>query len=228
MPVVAAALNEIVRRHAAWRTAFPVVDGVPVQRVVASRRQALAVIDLSGLPEERREPEALRLVGEDVAAPFDLENGPLVRSSLVRLGGEDHICLLTLHHLVTDFLSFQIAWGELAALYGDLAAGLPEPPVQYADFAVWQREWLQGEVLEDLVSWWRERLEGFPLALELPTDRPRPAVMRMRGDRRRVRRPARAVRGAAHARPAARGPPSSWPCSRRRPRCSTAFPARSG
>jgi amino acid adenylation domain-containing protein len=188
VPVVAAALNEIVRRHAAWRTAFPVVDGGPVQRVSATRRQALAVIDLSGLPGERREPEALRLVGADVAAPFDLEHGPLVRASLVRLGGADHICLLTVHHLVTDFLSFQIAWGELAAFYGGVAA-LPEPPVQYPDFAVWQRQWLQGEVLEDLVSWWRERLEGFPLALDLPTDRPRPAVMRMRGELRRARVP---------------------------------------
>jgi amino acid adenylation domain-containing protein len=193
VPVVAAALNEIVRRHAAWRTAFPLVDGTPVQRVAASRRQLLAMIDLSSLPEERREPEALRLVGEDVAAPFALEAGPLVRASLIRLDGEDHLCLLTVHHLVTDFLSFQIAWGELAALYDAFAAGrpaaLPEPPVQYSDFALWQREWLQGEVLEDLVAWWRERLEGFPLALDLPTDRPRPALMRMGGGRRLLRVP---------------------------------------
>ncbi len=113
-----------------------------------------------------------------------------MRSSLLRLGAEEHVCLFTIHHLVTDFISFQIAWGELAALYDALPAGrqaaLPEPPVQYPDFAVWQREWLRGEVLEDLVAWWRERLAGFPLALELPTDRPRPAVARMRGEQRRV------------------------------------------
>ena len=188
VPALAAALGEILRRHAAWRTTFPMLDGGPVQRVAASRRQQLAVIDLSGLPEERREAEALRLVGEDAAAPFDLERGPLVRTSLVRVSPRDHVCLLTAHHLIVDFLSFQIVWAELAALYAAFSAAgpplLPEPPVHYSDFAVWQREWLQGEVLEDLVSWWRERLAGFPLALDLPTDRPRPAVMRMRGGRR--------------------------------------------
>jgi amino acid adenylation domain-containing protein len=191
VPVVAAALAEIVRRHAAWRTTFPIVDGMAVQRVGASRRQLLAVIDLSGLAWERREPEALRLVGEDAAAPFDLECGPLVRASLLRLDGEDHLCLLTVHHLVVDFPSFQIVWSELAALHAAFAAGrpspLPAPPVQYSDFAVWQREWLQGEVLADLTAWWRERLEGFPLILDLPTDRPRPAVPRRRGGRRLLR-----------------------------------------
>ena len=183
-PAVASALDAIVRRHAAWRTTFPTVDGRPVQRVGAPRPQPLAVIDLSALPEEPREAEALRLVKVETAAPFDLEAGPLVRSALVRMTPGDHVCILAIHHLVTDWISFQIAFSEMAAL---LASGgsavLPEPPVQYPDFAVWQREWLQGEVLEDLVSWWREQLSGFPMALELPTDRPRPAVMRMRGGR---------------------------------------------
>jgi amino acid adenylation domain-containing protein/non-ribosomal peptide synthase protein (TIGR01720 family) len=185
VPMVAAALDEIARRHGAWRTTFPLLDGRPVQRVAASRRQRLAIIDLVGLPEERREPEALRLVGEETAASFDLELGPLVRSSLIRLAPEDHLCLLTIHHLVTDWISFQIVWGELAALCDAGAAGrpaaLPEPPVHYSDFAIWQREWLRGEVLDGLVSWWRERLEDFPLMLDLPTDRPRPPVARMRG-----------------------------------------------
>jgi amino acid adenylation domain-containing protein len=190
VPAVEAALDEIVRRHAAWRTTFPTLDGGPVQRVAAARRQRLAVVDLAGLPEERREAESLRLVGEDAATPFDLERGPLVRTSLVRIGPRDHVCLLTAHHLIVDFISFLIVWAELAALYAAFAIGgaspLPEPPVQYSDFALWQREWLQGEVLEDLVSWWRERLADFPLALESPTDRPRRAVMRMRGGRRRL------------------------------------------
>ncbi|MES1211006.1 MAG: condensation domain-containing protein, partial [Acidobacteriota bacterium] len=185
--VVAAALTEIVRRHAAWRTAFPTVDGKPVQRVAAPPPQPLPVIDLEGLPEARREAQARRLVSEDTAAPFDLERGPLVRSSLVRLSAGDHVCVLTVHHLVTDWISFQIAWAELAALYGVFAAGgrpaLPAPPVQYSDFAVWQREWLQGEVLDGLTSWWREQLAGFPASLELPTDRPRPAEPRLRGGR---------------------------------------------
>ena len=184
---LAAGLSEIVRRHAAWRTTFPAVDGKPVQRVGPPRPQRLPVIDLGGLPAERREPEVLRLVNEDSAAPFDLECGPLVRSSLTRLSAGEHVCLLTVHHTVTDAISFQIAWAELAALYAAFAAGeapaLPEPPVHYADFAVWQREWLQGEVLDELTSWWRERLSGFPVSLDLPTDRPRPAVFRMHGGR---------------------------------------------
>ena len=190
IPWMAAALAEIARRHAAWRTTFPAVGGTPVQRVAAGGGPRLALIDLTALPAARREAEVALLVAVDAAAAFDLERGPLVRSSLLRLGAEEHVCLFTIHHLVTDFISFQIAWGELAALYEALSAGrpvmLPEPPVQYPDFAVWQREWLQGEVLEDLVSWWRERLDGFPLALELPTDRPRPAVARMRGGQLRV------------------------------------------
>ncbi|HEX3530471.1 MAG TPA: amino acid adenylation domain-containing protein, partial [Thermoanaerobaculia bacterium] len=192
--VVAAALDEIVRRHAAWRTAFPVANGAPVQRVAAARRQHLAVIDLAALPGERREREARRLVGEDAACPFDLVRGPLVRSSLLRLDREDHICLLTVHHLVTDWISFQIVWSELAVLCTEIAAGrrsmpqtLPAPPVHYADFALWQRAWLQGEVLDGLATWWRERLEGFPQALDLPTDRPRPRVARLRGGRVTVR-----------------------------------------
>jgi amino acid adenylation domain-containing protein len=114
----------------------------------------------------------------------------MVRASLLELGADDRICLLTVHHLVVDFLSFQIVWAELGALCAAFAAGrapeLPPPPVHYPDFAVWQREWLQGEVLADLEDWWRETLAGFPLALELPTDRPRPAVMRMRGGRRQL------------------------------------------
>jgi amino acid adenylation domain-containing protein len=188
VPAVEAALAEIVRRHAAWRTTFPFLDGGPAQRVAASRRQPLGVVDLSGLPEGLREAESLRVIGEDAAAAFDLEGGPLVRTNLVRVGPQNHVCLLTAHHLIVDFTSFLIVWAELAALYAAFAAGgpalLPEPPVHYSDFAVWQREWLQGEVLADLVSWWRERLAGFPLALDLPTDRPRPAVPRMRGGRR--------------------------------------------
>ena len=186
VPAVAAALDEIVRRHAAWRTAFPVLDGTPVQRVAAPRSQPLALLDLSGLPGERKEPEVLRLLTAATAAPFALETGPLVRSALVRLGPRDHVCILTVHHLVTDWISFQNAFAELAAIYAGRSAALPPPPIHYPDFALWQRSWLQGEILDGLVSWWREQLAGFPLALELPTDRPRPAVVRGRGGRRVV------------------------------------------
>ncbi|HEY4573135.1 MAG TPA: condensation domain-containing protein, partial [Thermoanaerobaculia bacterium] len=185
VPVVAAALAELARRHATWRTTFPLAGDGPVQRVAPTGRQRLAFVDLAGLPAARREAEALRLAGVESAVPFDLQRGPLVRSTLLRLGADDHLCLLTLHHTIVDGLSSPILWGELAALCAAFAAGhpaaLPEPPVQYADFAVWQRGWLQGEVLEELVSWWRERLAGVPLVLDLPLDRPRPAVARMRG-----------------------------------------------
>ncbi|HSU82338.1 MAG TPA: condensation domain-containing protein, partial [Thermoanaerobaculia bacterium] len=186
-PRVAAALAEIGRRHAAWRTAFPIVDGRPVQRVTAARPLPLPLIDLGALPADLRERETLRLVREDSAAPFDLERSPLVRASLARWDQGEHVCLLTVHHLVTDWISSQIVWTELTAIYDALVRGerlaLPEPPVQYPDFAVWQRGWLQGEVLEELTSWWRERLAGFPADLDLPTDRPRPAQLRMRGGR---------------------------------------------
>ncbi len=186
-PRVAVALSEIVRRHAAWRTVFPTVDGRPVQRVVAAHPVPLPVIDLGALPGDLREREALHLVQESTAAPFDLERGPLLRARLLRLGEGEHLCLLAVHHLVTDWISSQIAWTELAAIYDALALGepvaLPEPPVQYPDFAVWQRDWLQGEALDELASWWRERLAGFPVDLDLPTDRPRPAQLRMRGGR---------------------------------------------
>jgi amino acid adenylation domain-containing protein len=192
LPAVERAFDAIVRRHAAWRTTFPALDGGgAVQRVTAARRQRLVCVDLSVLPDGRRWAEAQRLVGLDAAELFDLERGPLVRTTLLRVGPRDHVCLLTAHHLVVDFLSFQIVWAELGALYiadvTGVTVALPEPPVQYSDFAIWQREWLQGEVLDGLVAWWRERLGGFPLALDLPTDRPRPAVMRMRGGQRRLR-----------------------------------------
>ncbi len=205
VPFLAAALHGVIHRHAAWRTTFPVVDGRdgrggrPVQRVAAERTQLVPVLDLSALPTGRREEEAARRATADAAAAFDLARGPLVRASLVRMSATDHLCLLTVHHLVTDFLSFQIAWGEVAAIYAALAAGrpggveallapplLPALPVQYADFAVWQRGWLTGEVLAELTSWWREQLADFPLALELPTDRPRPAAPRLLGGRREV------------------------------------------
>jgi len=185
--ILEAALTEIVRRHAAWRTVFPAVDGKPVQRVTAPGPLRLARVDLGRLPAVLRETEALRLVNADAATPCDVERGPLVRSTLIRLSAGDHVCLLTVHHLVTDLLSFQIVWAELAALCGASAEGrrpeLAEPMVHYADFAVWQRDWLQGEVLDELTAWWRERLAGFPLTLDLPTDRPRPAGPRMRGGR---------------------------------------------
>jgi amino acid adenylation domain-containing protein len=190
MPVILACLNEIVRRHGAWRTTFNVVDGQPVQRVVAHREQLLSLVDLSGLPEAIREETMRDVLYEATRGWFDLENGPLVRTTLVRLDERDHVCLLAIHHLVTDWITFHIFFRELALLYEAGRQGrpspLPEPPVHFSDYALWQREWVRGDVLRDQLDYWLETLDGFPQVLELPTDRPRPPIQRGFGDRRMI------------------------------------------
>ena len=186
---LAAALREIVRRHAALRTCFPRVDGRPVQRVAERVPLDLDLIDLTALPPERREPAGHRALFDHTRAVFDLERGPLVRAALVRLGTADHLCLLTLHHTVTDWITFQIVTQELMALYEVARAGLPsplpEPALQFPDFAVWERQWWRGEILADYTEFWRRELAGFPLVLDLPGPlpghRPRPAVQSQRG-----------------------------------------------
>ena len=184
------AFRAIVHRHEAWRTRFPVVDGRPVQVVEPEMDFPLPLIDLTGLPEARREPESRRGIVELARYPFVLEAGPLVRAALFRLAGQVHDCALVVHHIVTDWVTFQLFWSELASFYRAEATGqtpvLPGLPVQYADFAVWQREWIQGPVLETLRGYWVDRLAGAPLVLDLPTDRPRPAVQSVEGDRVRV------------------------------------------
>ncbi|HVG08476.1 MAG TPA: amino acid adenylation domain-containing protein [Thermoanaerobaculia bacterium] len=178
------ALGEIVRRHESLRTTFAEREDEPVQVVLAPRSFHLPLADLSGVPEEVRAVEGRQLVIED-KRPFDLERGPLFRAALVRLAPEEHLLLLDMHHIVSDGWSFGIFYRELAAVYGAFAEGrpspLPELPVQYADFSIWQREWLQGPVLEEQLSYWRERLAGVPPALEMPVDRLRPAVQAHRG-----------------------------------------------
>jgi amino acid adenylation domain-containing protein len=192
LPALEAALARIVRRHASLRTTFEERDGEPVQ-VVAPAGPAgswhLPVVDLSALPIEARparEAERSRLILAD-KRPFDLARGPLFRAGLLKLGPEEHVLLLDMHHIISDGWSFGVFFREMGALYGAFRerrpSPLPELPVQFADFAAWQREWLQGAVLEEQIAWWRERLAGCPPALELPTDRPRPAVQSHRGGR---------------------------------------------
>ncbi|TML83112.1 MAG: amino acid adenylation domain-containing protein [Actinobacteria bacterium] len=182
--VLERALSEIVRRHESLRTRFAVADGHPVQLVEEAAQVELPVLDLSRLPVAEREQEAVRLATEEAREPFDLERGPLLRARLVRLGPADWVFLLTIHHIACDGWSLGILFQELAALYEAFALGrpspLPELPVQYPDFALWQREWLQGEVLERQLAYWRDRLASLPV-LRLPTDRPRPAVQQYRG-----------------------------------------------
>ncbi|HEX9938582.1 MAG TPA: amino acid adenylation domain-containing protein, partial [Longimicrobium sp.] len=180
------ALAELVRRHEPLRTTFPAVDGVPVQRIAPPPAWFdLPVADLRHLPEEERESEAGRLAAEAKRHRFDLARGPLFRASLVRVADAEQHLLLNLHHAIADGWSLGVLREELSALYGAFARGLPsplpEPALQYADYAVWQRERLRGEVLDRQVGYWKERLAGAPALLELPTDRPRPPVESHRG-----------------------------------------------
>ncbi|HXA51330.1 MAG TPA: amino acid adenylation domain-containing protein, partial [Candidatus Acidoferrum sp.] len=179
-------IDEIVRRHEALRSTFPTVDGKPVQAIAAELRVALPVTELSGIAAEQREQEAERVAREQANYPFDLAQGPLVRASLLRLAERDHILLIFVHHIVTDGWSMNVLADEVAALYGAFQLGrpspLPELAIQYADFAVWQREWLDGAYQQEQVGYWKRQLAGAPALLELPTDRPRPAMQRHRGD----------------------------------------------
>ena len=180
------ALGEVVRRHEALRTVFrEEEDGEPVQEPLPAAGVPLARGDLSSLPSPEREAEVRRRAGEHARAPFDLAAGPLLRAVLLRLGGNEHVLLLSVHHIACDGWSLGIVLGELGALYGAFARGEPsplaEPALQYADFAVWQRRELQGAALDDELAYWRTRLAGAPALLELPADRPRPPVQSHRG-----------------------------------------------
>ena len=180
-------LTEIVRRHEALRTAFSMVEGQPVQLISPSSNLALQVMDLTGWGEREREAETQCLGIAEARKPFDLSQGPLVRVTLLRLREDDHVLLLTMHHIVSDGWSLGVFYGELSVLYEAFSIGKPSPlpslPIQYADFALWQRERLQGEVLEEHLSYWKKQLEGIPAVINLPTDRPRPAEQSYRGAR---------------------------------------------
>ncbi|HYO15770.1 MAG TPA: amino acid adenylation domain-containing protein, partial [Thermoanaerobaculia bacterium] len=189
-----AALEELVRRHEALRTAVDVVDGRPVQRVAPAAGVPLPGIDLGALPADVREAELARLTVREAAAPFDLTAAPLLRARLVRLGGQEHALLLNLHHIAADGWSIQILIREIGALYtafaGGLAPALPELPVQYVDYALWQRELVSGELLEGQLAYWTQRLAGAPDLLDLPTDFQRPAVQTFTGGRASLTLPA--------------------------------------
>ncbi|HYH80726.1 MAG TPA: condensation domain-containing protein, partial [Longimicrobium sp.] len=178
-------LSEIVRRHEALRTVFAEVDGSPVQVIAPFGGFVVPVEDLSVLGEVEREAALRRRAGEEALQPFDLAAGPLFRAALLRLGAEDHVLLLSMHHIVSDGWSMGVLFGEMSTLYAAYREGrespLPELAVQYADYAVWQREQLAGEVLDRQLAYWRERLAGAPELLELPTDHPRPRVQTYRG-----------------------------------------------
>ena len=177
-------LNEIVRRHEALRTSFRMREGNPVQEIAAQGQVRVEEVDVCGWAEEERE-EQLRSVAEAEAVhPFDLGQGPLLRVKLVKMAEQEHVLLLSMHHIVGDGWSSGVMMREFMQLYQARMRGeespLPELGVQYADYAVWQREWLQGEVLDREMEYWKKQLAGVA-PLELPTDHGRPAVMSNRG-----------------------------------------------
>jgi amino acid adenylation domain-containing protein len=192
--VLERALQEIVNRHDVLRTRFEEVNGVPMQVVVPEMSFRLPVDDLSSLPPAEREERARQLIQQVSTATFHLQTGPLLRGRLLRLQEEEHILCLVMHHIVSDGWSVGVLGDELSRLYAAfLKAGpspLPELPVQYVDYAAWQREQLQGDLLRQELKYWREKLSGAPPLLELPADRPRPSVFSGRGSVAQVEFPA--------------------------------------
>ncbi len=189
VPALEQGLNEFIRRHEIWRTSFPVVDGLPVQVVHPSLKLTLPVVDLRHLPEAEREAEALRVVTEKARVLFDLSAVPLLRPTLVHFNDEEHRLFLTLHHIIFDGVAiYQVFLPELRTLYEAFSSGqpspLPELPIQYGDYAQWQRERLQGDVFAEQLAYLKHQLADAPTTLELPTDHPRPPVQTHRGSMR--------------------------------------------
>jgi amino acid adenylation domain-containing protein len=184
------ALNEVVRRHESLRTSFAEVEGRPAQVVTDGLTLSLPAVELSHLSEGERERETRRLAAEEARRPFDLTRAPLVRASLLRLKETEHVVLLTMHHVISDGWSMGVFVREMSALYVAFTEGQPSPlaplKIQYADFAAWQRRPEQQRALEKQLAYWRRQLEGVPALIELPTDRPRPAVQTYEGARLHV------------------------------------------
>ena len=178
--------NCVIARHEVLRTTIALVDGNPMQRIAACRTIELPVIDLGSHFDKDRDTEVQRLIDEAIRRPFDLSSDLMLRTLLLRLDHQEHILLVVKHHVATDGWSSELFWHEVATLFAAFSSGqtanLPELPVQYADYAGWQRERLQGEVLESQLSYWRKQLADVAL-LQLPTDRPRPAVESYRGEK---------------------------------------------
>lgn len=172
-------LSEIVRRHEVLRTIFPVLDGVPVQRILPPPVIPLPLIPLL------QESQIQHLAQQEAQRPFDLSQDLPIRTTLLQLGEYTHILLLTIHHIVSDGWSLEVLQRELAILYSAYCQNAPSPltdlPIQYADFAHWQREWLKGEAVHHQLIYWRQQLRGMPPLLELPSDRPRPPIQSYQG-----------------------------------------------
>ncbi|MBW4575234.1 MAG: amino acid adenylation domain-containing protein [Aphanothece sp. CMT-3BRIN-NPC111] len=176
--------NEIIKRHEGLRTTFTTVEGKPVQAIAPSLSLTLPVVDLRDLPQTQQEQKVQLLVTQEAQIPFNLMQGPLLRVRLLQLSHAEYVMLFTTHHIVSDIWSTGVLIREVATLYSGFCAGspssLPQLPIQYADFAVWQQQWLSGEVLETQLNYWKQHLNRLPM-LQLPTDRPRPAVATFQG-----------------------------------------------
>jgi amino acid adenylation domain-containing protein len=185
--VLQRSLDEIVRRHEVLRATFTVCDGEPIQKILPPSSVELPLMDLVSIPESDRMREATCLAVENCNAPFDLTNGPIVRTKLLRLRENDHLLLLALHHIAIDGWSRSVFLRELTTLYEAYVSGQPSPlsplSIQYADFAAWQEEWVKEEQLVRQLNYWKEQLAGVPTLLELPTTFPRPAIQSFRGAR---------------------------------------------
>ncbi|HJX27374.1 MAG TPA: amino acid adenylation domain-containing protein, partial [Thermoanaerobaculia bacterium] len=191
-PVLAAALAAVAERHEVLRATFTEVAGQSVQEISAAARFPLAVVDLTELPPAARPAEAARQAFAEARHPFDLATGPLCRAALLRLEANEHLFLLDLHHIVFDGWSTEVLLRDLGSLYA--GEPLPPLPVQHADFAAWQRAWIEGGALAAQLDAWRERLDGAPTALDLPLDHPRPAAQTFHGGAEPVTLPADLVR----------------------------------
>jgi len=188
VPVLERSVYEVLKRHEILRTTFPVVNGWPVQKIGPARLNTIAVIDLSALDVVERERTALQLATREAQGSFDLSRDLLIRACLLRLDANEHLVVMTIHHIVTDAWSMALMIEELAVLYKAFINGEPSPlaelPIQYADFAIWQRRWLQGEAMEEQLRYWKKQLGGQLPALNLPGARPRPPVQTFSGKRR--------------------------------------------
>jgi amino acid adenylation domain-containing protein len=186
--VLEQSLKAVVCRHEVLRTAFPSVDGQPTQVIAPDFDLQLPMVDLRQIPSEQRDAEALRIATKEARNPFDLANGPILRFLLLQLSNEEHLLLWNMHCIICDGASSDVFYRDLTTLYTAFIADKPSPfqelPVQYVDFAQWQREWIQGEVLESQLSYWKQKLEGTISTIQLPADHPRPPViLTYRGDR---------------------------------------------
>ena len=174
-------INAIIQRHESLRTTFPMVEGKPIQKIAPSLKIKLLVVNLKDIPQEQIDKQII----EELQKLFDLTQSPLLRCTLFDLGYENYILVNVFHHIIIDGWSKSILFKELSKFYQALLSNstvdLPELPIQYADFAVWQRQWLQGEILENQLNYWKKQLTGAPPLLELPTDKPRPATANFRG-----------------------------------------------